>query len=75
MRQLNMQSGDILYWLVEIAIGLYMVGVGFKIIPDPGKKDSKKNTDFFERFRNFIKFFGICILIYAALTIYVKFTQ
>ena len=40
-----MNEGEILFWLVELAAGIYMIGIGFKFIPDPGKKDSAKNEE------------------------------
>ncbi|MES9901273.1 MAG: hypothetical protein ABW168_01160 [Sedimenticola sp.] len=63
-----MNNGEIIYWVVEIIAGIYMLGIGFRFLPDPGKNDSKKNEEHFNKFRGVFKIGGICTISYVALT-------
>ncbi len=65
-----MGNGEIIYWLLEIIIGTYMLGIGFKFFPDPGKKGSEKNEAHFNKYRNIFKIGGIFLLVYALFSIF-----
>ena len=64
-----MNEGEILFWLVELAAGIYMIGIGFKFIPDPGKKDSAKNEEHLNKFRSIFKIGGILIVAHVLLSV------
>lgn len=64
-----MNNVEVLYWLVQLAVGAYMLGVGYKLIPDPGKKNSEKNKVYFNKYRGMLRIGGIVILAYVVLSI------
>ena len=64
-----MNNGEIIYWLIELFVGIYILGIGYKYFPDPVKKSSIKNKTHFDKFRGMFKIIGILILIYVPLSI------
>ena len=49
-----------------------MLGIGYEFLPDPGKKDSIKNKEHFDKHRKLFKRGGILSVIYVVLqTIYI----
>jgi hypothetical protein len=42
-----------------------MAGIGYKVIPDPGQKNSNENKMYFDKYRNIFKFGGVLCLVYA----------
>ena len=60
-------SVEIIIIISVFFAGLYMLGLGYKLIPDPGKKDSKENESHFNKNRKIFKFGGILAITYVSL--------
>jgi hypothetical protein len=59
----------IAYWCSVSIAGLYMLGIGYELIPDPGKKGSLKNKEHFDKYRKLFKRGGIATVIYLVLSL------
>jgi hypothetical protein len=57
------------YWIATLVAGIYMLGIGFQFLPDPGKKGSEKNRDHFDKYRSVFKVSGILAIAYLALSL------
>lgn len=58
-----MNTGQIISFGINLIAGLYVTGLGFKFLPDPGKKSSKIYLD---KYRILLKIGGLAT-IFAAL--------
>lgn len=58
---------EIIITIAVLFSGLYMLGIGYKYIPDPGKRDSIKNKEHFDKYRKLFKTGGILSLVYVVL--------
>ena len=47
--------------------GFYMLGIGYRFLPNPGKKGSFKNEEHLNRHRKLFKVGGVLAVLYAAL--------
>lgn len=59
----------ILLIIAQILIGIYFCGIGFKLIPYPGKKGSLKNKNYFYKYSSLFKFTGIAAITFSFLKI------
>lgn len=60
-----MEIGTLIYFLITLCAAIYMLGIGYKFLPDPGKKGSDKNKAYIDKYRGFIKFGGICMALHG----------
>ena len=58
-------SVNIYLILAQLIAGIYLAGVGYKLIPDPGKKGSLKNKEHFDKSRTIFKYAGIGAITYS----------
>jgi hypothetical protein len=57
------------YWISVFVAGVYMLGVGYQFLPDPGKKDSESNRVHFDQYRSIFKSGGILTMVYLILSL------
>ena len=65
-----MNVGELIYWGVELCMGVYILGVGLKFFPDPGVEEGEKTNDFIDRFRMLFVIGGISLILHLAITMY-----
>ena len=58
---------EIFLIIAQLIAGIYLSCVGFKLIPDPGKKGSLKNKEHFDKYRTIFKYSGIAAIAYSFL--------
>ncbi|MCP4491658.1 MAG: hypothetical protein GY820_30785 [Gammaproteobacteria bacterium] len=58
---------EIIHIVVVFIAGLYMLGIGYSFLPNPGKKGSVKNEEHFNKHRKLFKVGGVLSMVYAAL--------
>ncbi|MBL6985375.1 MAG: hypothetical protein ISR74_07305 [Candidatus Thioglobus sp.] len=60
-------NGNILIIILVFLVGLYMLGLGFKLLPYPGKSGFEKNENHFDKNQKIFKYGGVLAVIYASL--------
>ncbi len=58
---------EILHVVAIFVAGLYMLGIGYRFFPDPGKKGSVKNEEHFNKYRKLFKVGGVLSAVFVAL--------
>ena len=67
-----MSIGFLVFVMIQFAVFIYMIGIGYEIFPDPGKSGSAKNKEHFDKFRKLFKVGGIAGILYIVLSLIQK---
>ncbi len=58
---------DVTITIAVFIVGLYLLGIGYRFLPDPGKKGSYKNEEHFNKYRKTFKAGGVLSMVYVLL--------
>ena len=61
-------QGSPVFHLIELIVGVYLLGLGFKWVADPVTKQAHDEEDPLEKFRIFFKIGGLATVIHALLS-------
>ena len=67
-----MDPGSLLSTVIELGIFIYMLGIGYQFLPDPGVSGSAANKEYFDKYRKLFKIGGVAGIIYVVFSVILK---